>query len=43
VAHSIGASQALRMAYRHPERVKGVVSIDGGAAETAASPGLNTA
>ncbi len=40
VAHSVGASMALRLAVRRPELVRGVVSIDGGPAETAATPGL---
>jgi esterase len=43
VAHSTGASMALRLAYRHPELVKAVVSLDGGAAETATSPGFRRA
>src|SRR5919198_3838724 len=40
VAHASGASIALRMAYRHPERVAAVVSLEGGAAETAATSGF---
>lgn len=43
VAHSVGASMALRLAYRHPELVSGVVSLDGGPAETAATPSLRRA
>jgi pimeloyl-ACP methyl ester carboxylesterase len=39
VGHGIGVSIALRLAYRHPERVAGVVGIDGGATETAGTPG----
>lgn len=35
VAHSLGASIALRLAYRRPDLVGGVVSIEGGAAEAA--------
>lgn len=43
VAHAVGASIALRLAYRHPERVGVVVSLDGGPAENAATPGLRRA
>ncbi len=40
VAHSLSGSIALRLACRHPNRVQAVVSIEGGAAETAMRPGL---
>ena len=43
VAHSLGASMALRLAYRHPERVAAIVSLDGGPAEAAATPGFRRA
>ncbi|MGH7579544.1 MAG: alpha/beta fold hydrolase [Gemmatimonadales bacterium] len=43
VAHSSGASMALRLAYRHPALVTAVVSLDGGPAETATSPGFRRA
>ena len=43
VAHAVGASMALRLAWRHPERVRAVVSLDGGPAEAAATPGLRRA
>jgi pimeloyl-ACP methyl ester carboxylesterase len=43
VAHSTGASMAFRLAYRRPDLVEGILSIDGGPAETAASPGLRRA
>jgi pimeloyl-ACP methyl ester carboxylesterase len=43
VAHSVGASIALRLAYRHPERVAAVVSLDGGPAETAGTSGFRRA
>jgi pimeloyl-ACP methyl ester carboxylesterase len=43
VAHAVGASMALRLACRHPERVRAVVSLDGGPAESAATPGLRRA
>ncbi len=43
VAHSVAASMALRLAARHPERVRAVVSLDGGPTETAATPGFRRA
>jgi pimeloyl-ACP methyl ester carboxylesterase len=43
VGHAVGASMALRLAVRHPERVRAVVSLDGGPAESAATPGLRRA
>lgn len=43
VAHSTGASMALRLAYRYPELVRAVVSLDGGPAESATSPGFRRA
>jgi pimeloyl-ACP methyl ester carboxylesterase len=43
VAHSSGASMALRLASRHPGLVRAVVSLDGGPAETATSPGFRRA
>lgn len=42
VAHGLGAGIALRLALNEPALVRGLVSIDGGAPETAASPGLST-
>lgn len=43
VAHAIGAGMAYRLALRRPELVRGIVSIEGGPAETAATPGLRRA
>jgi pimeloyl-ACP methyl ester carboxylesterase len=43
VGHSIGASIALRAAYRRPSRISGVLSLDGGPAETATSAGFRRA
>lgn len=43
VAHSLGGSIALRLAYRHPDRVLGVLLLDAGPAEAASSPGLRRA
>jgi len=37
VAHSIGGSMALRLAYRRPDLVRGIVSLEGGPAETVTS------
>jgi pimeloyl-ACP methyl ester carboxylesterase len=43
VAHSLGASMALRLAYRHPELVSALIALDGGPAEEAATPGFRRA
>lgn len=43
VAHTVGASMAYRLAYRRPDLVGGVVSLDGGPAEEAATPGFRRA
>jgi pimeloyl-ACP methyl ester carboxylesterase len=43
VAHSTGASIAYRLAYRHPELVRSIVSIEGGPTERAASVGFGRA
>ncbi|HEU4697633.1 MAG TPA: alpha/beta hydrolase [Gemmatimonadales bacterium] len=43
VANAVGASMALRLALQRPGLVRGIVSLDGGAAETAATPGLKKA
>jgi pimeloyl-ACP methyl ester carboxylesterase len=43
VAHSTGASMALRLAYREPALVSGIVSLDGGPAERATSRGFRRA
>ena len=43
VAHSIGASMALRLAYRHPDLVRAVIALDGGPTEAAATPGFRRA
>lgn len=43
VAHAVGASMALRLACRHPELVRAIVSLDGGPAEAAATPGFRRA
>lgn len=40
VGHSLGSSIALRVAYRNPELVRGIVSLEGGAAESAATAGF---
>lgn len=43
VSHSIGNSMALRLVYRHPEKVLAVISIEGGVAEEVATPGFRRA
>jgi pimeloyl-ACP methyl ester carboxylesterase len=43
VAHSVGGSEAFRLAYRRPELVKALVTIEGGPAETAATPAFRRA
>ncbi len=43
VGHALGASIALRMACRHADRVAAVISLDGGPAESPASPSLRRA
>ena len=43
VAHAIGGSIAYRVAYRRPDLVAGIVSLDGGPAEAAATPGFRRA
>ena len=43
VAHSVGGSEALRLAYRRPDLVKGLVSLEGGPSETAATPAFKRA
>lgn len=40
VAHSVGASIALRLAYRRPDLAGAVVSLEGGPAEAATTPGF---
>jgi haloalkane dehalogenase len=43
VSHSVGTSIALRLAYRHPARIRAVVSLEGGAAEEVSTPGFRRA
>jgi pimeloyl-ACP methyl ester carboxylesterase len=43
VAHSVGASMALRLAWRHPELVPALVVLDGGPSEQATTPGFRRA
>ncbi len=43
IANSTGASIALRLALHKPALVRGILSIDGGPAETAATPGMKKA
>jgi pimeloyl-ACP methyl ester carboxylesterase len=43
IAHSIGGSEAFRLAYRRPDLVRGLVSIEGGPTETATTPAFKRA
>lgn len=43
VGHSIGAAVAMRLAVERPDLVGGIVSIEGGPAEAAATPGFRRA
>lgn len=43
IAHSIGGSEAFRLAYRRPDLVKGLVSIEGGPTEAAVTPAFRRA
>ena len=43
VAHAVGASMAFRLSYRFPGRVRALVSLDGGPAERAGTPGFRRA
>jgi pimeloyl-ACP methyl ester carboxylesterase len=43
VGHSVGGSQALRLAYRRPDLVRALITIEGGPAETAVTPAFKRA
>src|SRR5437879_8560213 len=43
LAHSIGGSEAFRLAYRRPDLVKGLLSIEGGPTEAAITPAFKRA
>jgi pimeloyl-ACP methyl ester carboxylesterase len=43
VSHSIGSAMALRLAYVRPDLVRGLVSLDGGAAESALTADMSGA
>lgn len=43
IGHAVGASIALRVALRRPDLVAGTLCIEGGAAESAATPGFRRA
>jgi pimeloyl-ACP methyl ester carboxylesterase len=43
VAQSSGAAIAFRLAIKRPDLVRGLLSVDGGPAETAATPGMKKA
>jgi pimeloyl-ACP methyl ester carboxylesterase len=42
-AHSVGGSIAMRVAYRHPDRVRGVLLLEAGISEEALTPGFRRA
>jgi len=43
VAHSLGAAMAFRLAYRRPDLVRGLISLEGGPTESAATNGVRSA
>jgi 2-hydroxy-6-oxonona-2,4-dienedioate hydrolase len=43
LAHSVGGSVAMRLAVERPDLVGGLVSVEGGPAEAATSPGIRSA
>jgi pimeloyl-ACP methyl ester carboxylesterase len=43
VGHSVGASMAFRLAYRRPDLVRAVLSLEGGPAEAVMTPGARAA
>ncbi len=43
IAHSLGGSEAFRLAYRRPDLVRGLVSIEGGPTEEAITPAFRRA
>ena len=43
IAHSIAGSEAFRLAYRRPDLVKGLLSIEGGPTEAAITPAFKRA
>ena len=43
IAHSIAGSEAFRLAYRRPDLVRGLISIEGGPTETAVTPAFRRA
>src|SRR2546425_7920651 len=43
VAHSMGGSEAFRLAYRRPDLVRGMISIEGGPTEAAVTPAFKRA
>ncbi|HVH08329.1 MAG TPA: alpha/beta hydrolase [Gemmatimonadales bacterium] len=43
IAHSIGGSEGFRLAYRRPDLVRGLLSIEGGPTESAVTPAFKRA
>src|SRR5207249_11157729 len=42
-SHSMGGSEAFRLAYRRPDLVRGMISIEGGPTEAAVTPAFKRA
>jgi pimeloyl-ACP methyl ester carboxylesterase len=43
IAHSMGAAESFRLAYRHPRSVRGLISIEGGPTEQTSTPAFRRA
>lgn len=43
IAHSVGSSIAFRLSYRRPDLVRGILSLEGGVAESATTSGFRRA
>lgn len=43
VGHGVSASIAMRLALMHPDRIRALISVEGGPAERAGSPGIKKA
>src|SRR5207249_962108 len=43
IAHSLGGAEAFRLAYRRPDLVRGLISLEGGPTEAAITPAFKRA